>query len=69
MKKFEVRWPFYLPDIEKWFWVGEIIEEDSEAYKILKNVPNLLKPVIERVEKVEENKKEVKKNGKSAHKN
>jgi hypothetical protein len=63
MKKFRVRRPFYIMNLEKWFWTGDIIEEGDPAYEILCHLPEMLDPVIEEVkeEKPEEKKNERKK--------
>ena len=51
-------------NLEKWYFVGDVIEEGSEAYEILKNVPDLLEPMLEeRKEDLKVVKTEEKKNG------
>jgi hypothetical protein len=63
MRKFRVRRPFYIMNLEKWFWTGDIIEEGDPAYEILRHLPEMLDPVVEEVieEKPEEKKNERKK--------
>ena len=61
MKKFRVRRPFYIMNLEKWFWTGDIITEDDPAYEILRHLPEMLDPVVEEEEKPEEKKNERKK--------
>ena len=55
MKKFRVRRPFYIMNLEKWFWTGDIITEDDPAYEILRHLPEMLEVVKE--EKPEEKRK------------
>lgn len=61
MKKFRVRRPFYIMNLEKWFWTGDIITEDDPAYEILRHLPEMLDPVVEEVQEVAEDAKKERK--------
>jgi len=61
MKKFRVRRPFYIMNLEKWFWTGDIITEDDPAYEILRHLPEMLDPVVEPVQEVAEDAKKERK--------
>jgi hypothetical protein len=63
MKKFRVRRPFYIMNLKKWFWTGDIIEENDPAYEILRHLPEMLDPVVEEAkeEKPKEKKNEKRK--------
>lgn len=60
MKKFRVRRPFYIMNLEKWFWTGDIIEEGDPAYEILRHLPEMLDEEVKE-EKPEEKRNERKK--------
>ncbi|MGB4238498.1 MAG: hypothetical protein WBJ87_02625 [Candidatus Hydrothermia bacterium] len=60
MKKFRVRRPFYIMNLEKWFWTGDIITEDDPAYEILRHLPEMLDEEVKE-EKPEEKRNERKK--------
>lgn len=50
--KYKVTRRFYLMNVEKWFHPGDIISETDEAFQYLRDIPELIEPVVEVEEEV-----------------
>lgn len=55
--KYKVTRRFYLMNAGKWFQPGEIVSDSDEVFQYLRDLPDLLIPVEEKIEIQEEGEK------------